>query len=724
VTAPGLIWFRLKWPRETSIDQVLAFWRLLGPLGGDPIIAEAIGAGGLVVHRLGIPVGKDRIVARQLATALPGIFVDEDAGPSGPAPMTLNSAMSIRLSNSRRPLSSDRLYDASRALLTVLGGTARDERLILQWVLGRSLPPMVVSNKTQPTSGTQAPSLITTLFSSSLPVDAEQRRALSAKRSEPGWRAVGRIAVAAATDSRRQQLLRQMLGALRTLEAPGVRVKVQPSRPAAIAGPIVPWYWRLRLNAPEMAALSAWPIGASGELPVEATGSRPFPPSRVIRRSGRVLAESSYPGRVRPLALTPSASLRGLHVIGPTGSGKSTALLNLIVQDIRAGRGVAVIEPKGQLIEDVLACIPSDRMDHVVLLDPADAAHTPVGLNPLAPMGRPPELVADQLLAVFHSLHAANWGPRTHDILGASLLTLAQVPGNTLCSLPPLLTDTGFRRRLLQHISDPIGLEPFWAAFDSWSEAERTSNVAPVLNKVRPLLVNPRLRAVLGQENPKFGVRQVFTERKILLVSLAKGLIGPEAAALLGSLVIADLWQATLGRAAITEDRRHSVFVYIDEFQDYLHLPTDLADALSQARGFGVGLTLAHQHLGQLDSSMQAAVLANARSRLCFQLPAKDARVMAPTSSGPEPEDFQSLAAYHCYLQLMAEGAVQPWCSGKTFPPPPATSDPSRVRAASRRRFGMPQTEVDAAIQSLLAGESGQIDDDLTPRRRRPGERS
>jgi hypothetical protein len=339
-------------------------------------------------------------------------------------------------------------------------------------------------------------------------------------------------------------------------------------------------------------------------------------------------------------------------------------------------------------------------------------------------MGRPPELVADQLLSVLHNLHAANWGPRTHDILGAALLTLAQVPGSTLSLLPSLLTDNGVRRRLLKGISDPLGLQPFWAAFDSWSQAERTTNVAPVLNKVRPLLVNPRLRAVLGQAEPKVGVRQVFTQRKILLVSLAKGLIGPEAAALLGSLVIAELWQATLGRAAIPEDRRHPVFVFIDEFQDYVGGATSLAEALSQARGFGVGLTLAHQHLGQLDSAMQAAVLANARSRLCFQLPAKDARTLAPTGSGPEPEDFQSLGAYHCYLQLMAEGAVQPWCSGKTLPPPAPTSDPVEVRAMSRQRYGTPQAEVDAAIQEVLTGKPDQSDDDLTPRRRRSGVRS
>jgi len=721
VKAPTLVWLRLKWPREASADQVLAAWRVLGPMAGYPVIAEAVGNGGLVTHRLGVPVGRDRVVARQLSAVIPGIGVEEEGGSEASEPVTLDMALRLRLSTRRRALSSDDLHQASRALLTVLAGTARSERLILQWVLGTSLSPAVVPSQASVDHELTASGVMDALLGKPGPIDAEQRRALAAKRGEPGWRAVGRLAVKAATESRRRQLLRQMIGAIRTLESPGVRVTVRPMRPATVSLPATPWYWPLRLNAKEMAALSSWPIGSSGELPVEASVSRTFPPTRAVPRSGRVIAQSSYPGRARPLALSPSASLRGLHVIGPTGAGKSTALLNLIVQDLEAGRGVVVIEPKGQLIEDILARIPQKRIDDVVLLDPSDQMSTPVGLNPLVSMGRPPELVADQLLGVFHSLHAANWGPRTHDILGAALLTLAQLPGSTLCALPPLLADTGFRRRVVQRINDPLGLEPFWAAFEGWSETERTTNIAPVLNKVRPMLVNPRLRAILGQESPKFEMRQIYTERKVFLVNLAKGLIGPEAAGLLGSLVIATWWQATLGRAAVPQGRRHPVFVFIDEFQDYLHLPTDLADALSQTRGFGVGLTLAHQHLGQLSPSVQAAVLANARSRLCFQLPTKDARILAPIGSGPDPEDFTGLGAFECYLQLMADYAVQPWCSGKTFPPPPEISVPGRVRAVSQRRFGVQATEVDAAIQAALGGRSHGSEDDLAPRRRPTG---
>ena len=209
----------------------------------------------------------------------------------------------------------------------------------------------------------------------------------------------------------------------------------------------------------------------------------------------------------------------------------------------------------------------------------------------------------------------------------------------------------------------------------------------------------------------------MFTERKILLVSLSKGLLGPETSALLGSLVVSQLWQAVLGRAAIAPERRHPVLVYVDEFQDYLHLPLDLADALAQARGLGVGFTLAHQYLHQLDPAMRSAVLANAQSRLAFRLPSEDARIIA-ADSALAPEDFQSLGAFQCYAQLVATAAVQPWCSALTMPPSPALSDPAVIRAASRSAYGVKRAEIEADLQALFFDRRQPADDDLTPRRR------
>ena len=395
--------------------------------------------------------------------------------------------------------------------------------------------------------------------------------------------------------------------------------------------------------------------------------------------------------------------------------GKSTLLQNLITQDIAAGRAVVVIEPKGDLIHDVLERIPSHRLDDVVLLDPADEQQ-PVGLNPLATNGRPPELVADQLLGMFRSLYESSWGPRTNDILGASLLTLARTPGMTLCALPALLGDPAFRHRVVSGIDDPIGLEPFWMVFDAWSEAERSAAIAPTMNRIRPFLMRPQLRSILGQSQPRFDLTQVFTKRKILLVNLAKGVIGAEAAALLGSLILAQLWAAAQRRTTVPTERRHPTFVYIDEVQDYLRLPTDLGDALVQARGLGVGFVLAHQHLSQLDAATRSAVLQNARSRICFQLAAEDARVFADGSLAAE--DFRELEAFEIYAQLVSDGAVQRWCSARTLPPSAAINDAANVRMASRKSYGVDRQVVDAEIERLISGNTIGSDD-LVPRRRR-----
>lgn len=713
----SLTWYRLRWPREVEPEQLTQVARLLSAARG-PVVIEAVGSPSMVEHRLALPVGRSESLADQLRAAIPGLALEAlDARPE----LDVTRATELRLSTARRPLRTDDVAGVSRALLTGLAGGHRGERLSIQWVLGRSLAPMAVPNRLDGmTHESWLGALLVAPFAPPHTADVEQRNALRAKQAEPGWQVAGRIAVRAKTASRERQLVEQVMGALRGAEAAGVSFRVHPTRPSrAVAARLPRWHSPLRLNASELAAVSAWPVGSTGELPVRMTGSRLVAPSAAIPHAGRVIGRATLPGRERPLALTAADSLRHLHVLGPTGSGKSTLLLNLITQDLAAGRAVVVIEPKGDLIADVLERIPTDRVSDVVLLDPSDVAR-PVGLNPLALAGRSPELAADQLLGLFHSLYAAHWGPRTHDILGASLLTLARLPGMTLAALPLLLTDAGFRRRVLPGVVDPIGLGPFWSAYEAWSEAERAAAIAPVMNKLRPLLLRPELRAIVGQTRRSFDLRRVFTERKILLVNLSKGLLGPETSALLGSLVVSQLWQAVLGRVVIAPERRHPVFVYVDEFQDYLHLPVDLADALAQARGLGVGFVAAHQYLHQLDPAMRSAVLANAQSRVAFRLASEDARVVA-ADSALAPEDFQSLGAFQCYAQLVAQSAVQRWCSAATVLPGQPISDPAAVRAASQRAYGVDRAEVEADLRELFLGRHQAVGNDLAPRRRDGG---
>jgi hypothetical protein len=718
VKSAALTWYRLRWPREVEPEQLTQVFRLLATVAGRPVVVEAVGSAGVVEHCLALPGGRAASVVDQLRAAVPGMALEEVS--TRPA-LAVTRAIELRLSTTRRPLRTDDVAGVSRAVLTALAHVGRGERLSVQWVLGRSLAPVAVPNRLDGLGRESwLGALLVAPFSPPQPADVEVRNALRSKQSEPGWRAVGRVGVTAKSVSRERQLLRQVVGALGSADAPGVRWRVRSTSPSRVIEAGVPRLrWPLRLNTSELATVSAWPVGLTGELPVHMVGSRLVAPSAAIPRKGRIIGKATFPGRERPLALTPTDSLRHLHALGPTGSGKSTLLLNLITQDIAAGRAVVVIEPKGDLIAEVLTHIPPDRLGDVVLLDPTDTER-PVGLNPLALDGRSPELAADQLLGLFHSLYAAHWGPRTHDILGASLLTLARLPGMTLAALPLLLTDAGFRRRVVPGVADPIGLAPFWSAYEAWSEAERAAAIAPVMNKLRPLLLRPEMRAIVGQRQRSFDLRRVFTQRKILLVSLSKGLLGPETAGLLGSLVISQLWQAILGRAAIAPERRHPVFVYVDEFQDYLHLPLDFADALTQARGLGVGFVAAHQYLHQLDPAMRSAVLANAQSRVAFRLPSEDARVIA-ADSALAPEDFQSLGAFQCYAQLIAKAAVQPWCSARTVLPGKPLSDPAVVRAASRDAYGVDRAEVEADLHQLLFGRRQGEGDDLAPRRRDSG---
>jgi hypothetical protein len=713
----ALTWHRLRWPREVTPEQIEQVLHLLAASGVRPIIIEAVGSRGLVEHRLALPERQAAALVDQLRAALPGLALEIS---STRPPLAITQAVTLRLSTRLRPLRTDDSASVNRALLTALAHVGGDERLTLQWVLGRSLAPLAIPNHLVGLGRESwLGALLLAPFSAPPPADAELRGAIRAKQGEPGWQAVGRIGVSAGSPERARQLMQQVVGALRNAEGPGVSFGVRVTNPKRVSDATVSWYWPLRVNVNELATVSAFPCGLTKALPVQMIGSRLIAPARAIPRAGRVVGEATFPGAERPLALSTTDARRHLHLLGPSGTGKSTLLLHLISQDIAAGRAVVVIEPKSDLIAAVLERIPPGRIGDVVLLDPTDQAR-PVGLNPLALGGRSPELVADQLLGMFHSLYAANWGPRSHDIFSASLLTLARTANMSLAALPLLLTDAGFRRRVVAGVSDPIGLAPFWRGYDAWSEAERVSAIAPVMNKLRPLLLRPEMRAIVGQTHGSFDLRRIFTERKILLVDLSKGRLGPETSALLGSLVMSQLWQAILGRAAIAPERRHTVFIYVDEFQDYLHLPLDFADALAQARGLGVGFALAHQYLHQLDPLMRSAVLANAQSRVVFRVPSEDARVMA-ADTVMAAEDFQSLSAYQCYTQLVAGGTVQPWCSARSLPPSAPLSDPALVRTTSRLAYGVDRAGVEAELHGLFAGQRGRTGDDLTPRRRGRG---
>jgi hypothetical protein len=709
-----LVAYVLRFPRGLDPAAVVAFVaglsglvapRLQRPFVARAVMVETSATSAGIEHHVLVPRSLSPLVLASLRAALPSVGVrpDETYQPAVPV-----LAAELGLSNHGRTLAVDQAAAISAAILSSLQPLELGERLVVQWSLMPVGPVAVATGAEGRTAG--ASGVLTQLWSGRMEVepDAEVVRAARAKQQTPLFVATGRIGVTA-NEGRAQSLLLRTLAAFHVANAPGIHLfrrhlpsglvarRLTEHRLPLVAMPAI-------LNAAELAALVAFPVGDVALPGLRLGGCRQLAPASDVPAVGRIVAQATFPGAERPMALSVTDSLRHLHVIGPTGSGKSTLLVGLIAQDMIAGRGVVVLDPKGDLVSEVLDQVPAARLNDVIVLDPTDEDQ-PVGLNLLAADETDRELVTEQLVGTLHNLYQASWGPRTDDILRSALLTLVGVPGMTLTEVPLLLTDAAFRRRLVGRLDDPVALGPFWGWFDGMSDAERAQAIGPVMNKLRAFLLRRRLRNVLGQATPRLDLDQALTERKILLVPLAKGLLGEEAAALIGSLVVARVWQAVQRRTAIPRGQRPLTFAFIDEFQDYLKLPMSVADVLAQARGLGLGLTLAHQHLGQLPGALQEAVLANARSRVIFQVSASDARTLArELAPNLEAADLQGLNAYEVAATLSTGARIAPPVTGRTLLPPSAVGLADEARHRSRERYGIARVEVEAAIRARHEG--------------------
>jgi DNA helicase HerA-like ATPase len=432
-----------------------------------------------------------------------------------------------------------------------------------------------------------------------------------------------------------------------------------------------------------------------------------------------VLGTSLYPADIGQLVTLPVATcLHHLHVTGVTGSGKSTLLANFIRADMAAGHSVLVIEPRGDLVTDVLNGVPASRRDDVVLIEPG-SAELVVGFNPLAGPLADAERRADDLLHLFHELYSGV-GPRSSDVLLHALTALARLSDGTLADLPVLLTNSRFRRQVLTGVTDPLVLAPFFAWYDGLSEGERAQVIAPVLNKTRAFLSRSAIRRLLGQATPRFQLDELFTEHRIVLVNLNAGLIGAETAQLIGALLVTQLWQAIQRRAGTSRSHRYPVMLVIDEVQNYLKLPVDVGDMLAQARGLGVSLTAAHQHLGQLTPSLRAAFQANARSKIVLRPSADDREPLAKAlGGGVKAGDVEQLGAYEAYARVLVDGAMSQPFMVKTRPLPIAIGQVAELRALSQQRYGVDGRELDDLLQQRWQGSSDRPSGPIGVGRRR-----
>lgn len=688
-----LVWHQLRFALPLAQEAAVGLVeRILADGSLGRVVLELRACGGQATWAVGSSAGERLVsVVREL---VPGCRVSRGFSRRAVSQAVVVSARPVGAG-----LAAERLAAVVRAVLASLAVTAEGEELVVQLQLGRRFSPQVLG-RVEPQGWLELLGLVPV---SSL--SGERGRRMRAQVGRHRAAVCLRLGVRAASPLRQRVLLQGLLGALRLVEGPGVRLRARTENPAKLNGVRRPWRAGLEVGAGEIVAMVGWPIG---ELPLPLLGSGhprqiASPPEVGSGSSQRVVGASAVPGEAGLVRLPITDAVYHTHLLGPTGVGKSTVLLSLALADAAEGRGLLLLDPKGDLATDFVARLPEERAGDVVVLDPTNPC--PVGFNPLV---GPPELAvvtAEAVLGVLAELFRDSWGIRTADVLSAALLTLARIPQATLVWLVPLLTNPAFRHRVLALAPpDPLGTDVFWQGYEAKPVRTQAVEVAPVLNKLRQLMLRPGLRAMLGQAQPRFGLTDLLERRRIVVVNLNQGLLGAGAARLLGTLLISQLWQHLLARQAEPVQRRQIVSVYIDEVQAFLAgLPGSLADALAQARSLGAAFHLAHQYRGQLSAEMMQAVETNTRSKVYFALSATDAAAAARLAPELEAADFQLLAQYQAYATVMHHGHRSGWFSLATRPAPPAVRDPALLYAASHARYGIPAKQTEAELIALTS---------------------
>ncbi|MGP4112968.1 type IV secretory system conjugative DNA transfer family protein [Streptomyces sp. 4N509B] len=440
------------------------------------------------------------------------------------------------------------------------------------------------------------------------------------------------------------------------------------------------------MSVPELAVLAHLPWDPD-LAHLERAGARSVPPPPGIPAPGpgvKPIGTTDTAGRPRPVGLALADARHHLHILGATGSGKSELMARMILDDAAAGRGLVAVDPKGDMINDVLARLPQDAGQRVVLFD-ADDPRPPV-LNPLE--GADTARVVDNLTSVFSRVYASSWGPRTDDILRAGLLTLRAVPGKSgapvLTDLPALLTDPAARQRAINALHDDL-LKSFWTWYGQLSDPARAQHIAPLMNKLRGLLLRPFVRHALAGGTSTVDLGHILNNGGICLVRISRNALGLETSRLVGSLIVARTWQATTARSRLPQHQRPDASLYIDEAHNFLNLAYPLEDMLAEARGYRLSITLAHQYLRQLPRELEEGISANARTKIFFNASPEDARHLARHTAPRLAEgDLSNLGAFTVAVRPVLNGAEAPAFTATTTKlPPKIPGRAATIRAAA-----------------------------------------
>lgn len=407
-------------------------------------------------------------------------------------------------------------------------------------------------------------------------------------------------------------------------------------------------------------------------------------------------------GQPQTFGISAADQRQHIYIIGKTGSGKTTLLRNLIVQHIALGHGVGLIDPHGDLAEEILHHIPPRRADHFTYFNPGDLEFS-VGLNLLANV--PPDerhLVASGIVGAFKSIWRDSWGPRMEYILYNAIAALLECQNVTLLGVSRLLADDQYRRWVTRQIKDPF-IRSFWAEeYEGYDERFRREAIAPIQNKLGQFLLNPVIRNILGQVKSKVSIPFIMNSGRLLIANLSKGKLGADKANLLGSLLVTQFQLGAMARTNIPEAERRDFYLFIDEFQNFT---TDtFAAILAEARKYRLCLTLSHQYIDQLPLPMRQAVFGNAGTLIAFRLGHSDAEIME-TEFGKvfPPSALADLNRYETAVKLLEDGANREPFRATMLPPlENRIGRKEKLIAKSRERFAAPRRVVENKLNRWM----------------------
>jgi len=428
-----------------------------------------------------------------------------------------------------------------------------------------------------------------------------------------------------------------------------------------------------------------------------------------------LFAKTNFRGQKTSFGIKTRDRRQHMYVIGKTGVGKTVLLKNMALQDINSGRGLCIIDPHGEFVEEVIDKIPAHRVNDVIYFNPADTEY-PIGFNVLQVSDvKYKHLVASDLMGIFTKIWANVWSARMEYILNNCVLALLDTPGTTLLGIIRILVDKDYRQKIINNLKDPV-VRSFWInEYASWRDQFKNEAIAPIQNKVGQFLSTSLIRNIVGQSKSTINISEIMDNNKILLVNVAKGRIGEDNSALLGAMLITKIQLATMERVRIPEEEREDFYLYVDEFQNFA--TESFAGILSEARKYRLNLILAHQYIGQLvtdaSTNVRDAVFGNVGTLISFRVGAYDAEFLEKEF---DPEfairDLVSLENYNIYLKLMIDGLSSRPFSAITLPPMnmDAVNQRDKIIKVSRERYSNSLKDVEDKIYKWSGMETEESD--------------